>query len=149
MSQVEPYSVALVDAIDRHFVDWLERCVFDTARQQGAPVTNEMVASTANMAGAMHRRFLPAVRELLALDVDEQITTPMALLRGAIVGPTQVLAQYGVPAPDRDEFVAARFPDDPYGLTPSTFADIHAELAEPGLAWGAAKAFVHKERHRR
>jgi hypothetical protein len=31
--------------------------------------------------------------------------------------------------------------------TSTTFADLDPDLAEPGLAWGAAKAFVHKRRH--
>jgi hypothetical protein len=39
------------------------------------------------------------------------------------------------------------FPDDDYGLTPASFADIDPALAEPGLAWGAAKAWVHRRRH--
>jgi hypothetical protein len=50
---------------------------------------------------------------------------------------------------ERDEVQAALFPEDPYDLCPATFADIDPSLAEPGLVWGAAKAFAHLQRHKR
>ena len=43
---------------------------------------------------------------------------------------------------------ARLFPDDDYDLSPATFADVDPRLTEPGLAWGAAKAFTHLQRHR-
>jgi len=83
----------------------------------------------------------PPLRELLATDVDQQQTTPLSVLRSAVRFPTHVLADGGVPAPDRDDFDASRFPDDPYRLTPASFADIDPELGPIGITWGAAKAF--------
>lgn len=91
----------------------------------------------------------PAVRELLLRDVDAQHTTPLSLLRNAVTYPTAVLEKAGVPPVERDEFARRAFPGDVYDLTPATLADVDQSLAEPGLAWGAAKAFVHRRRHQR
>ncbi|MEO7555966.1 MAG: hypothetical protein ABIV94_05100, partial [Acidimicrobiales bacterium] len=70
------------------------------------------------------------------------------LLRRAVRYPTAVLAAAGVPPVVRDAFAERAFPDDDYGLTPATFADVDPALHEPGLAWGAAKAHVHLSRRR-
>jgi hypothetical protein len=48
---------------------------------------------------------------------------------------------------DRDSVSEEMFPDDPYGLTPASLADIDPALQELGLRWGAAKAWTHKRRH--
>jgi hypothetical protein len=90
----------------------------------------------------------PAVRELLAADIDDQRTTPLSLLRGAVRYPTAVLEAVGVPPVRRDEPQERLFPDDVYDLAPATFADVDPALAEVGLAWGAAKAFEHLQRHK-
>ena len=39
-------------------------------------------------------------------------------------------------------------PDDDYDLVPTSFADLDPSLRELGLAWGAARAYVHRARHR-
>jgi hypothetical protein len=61
--------------------------------------------------------------------------------------PTAVLLQAGVPPLERDEFDERVFPDDLYGLTPASFADIDPALVEPAVTWGAAKAWEHLRRH--
>ncbi len=88
------------------------------------------------------------VARLLAADVDDQRENPLALLRRAVRYPTEVLLAAGAPPIERDDFAVKRFPDDVYDLTPASFADIHPDLQTPGLEWGAAKAFVHRRRHR-
>jgi hypothetical protein len=88
------------------------------------------------------------IRRLLGCDIDDQRTTPMALLRGAVRYPTTVLRAAGVPPVERDRFAESTFPDDDYDLTPSNWSDVDPSLAEPGIAWGAAKALEHKRRHR-
>ena len=88
------------------------------------------------------------VAQLLAADVDDQRENPLALLRRAVRYPTEVLTAAGAPPIERDDFAIERFPDDVYDLTPASFADIHPDLQTPGLEWGAAKAFVHRRRHR-
>ena len=90
----------------------------------------------------------PQVRELLALDIDEQRSGPLSLLRSAARFPTRVLLDAGVPIPGRDEFLQTQFPDDVYDLGPAAFADLDPSLHQPGLIWGAAKAHVHLARRR-
>ena len=87
------------------------------------------------------------MRVLLSVDVDEQRTTPLTLLREAVVYPAAVLREGGVAPVERDEFSRARLPDDDYDLAPATFADVDPSLHELGLVWGAAKAWTHKQRH--
>ncbi len=88
------------------------------------------------------------MRALLEADIDDQRTTPLALLRTAVRYPTEVLWAAGVPAGARDRFVEEAFPDDIYGLSPASFAEVDPGLADVGISWGAAKAFEHKRRHR-
>jgi len=88
-----------------------------------------------------------AVRALLAADIDDQRSTPLTLLRSAVRYPTEVLRAAGVPAVERDPIQARLLPDDLYDLSPARFADVDPALAEPGMVWGAAKAFAHRRRH--
>jgi hypothetical protein len=48
---------------------------------------------------------------------------------------------------ERDEFRVRAFPEDVYDLTPASFADVDLSLHEVAMAWGAAKAMAHRERH--
>jgi hypothetical protein len=90
----------------------------------------------------------PRVRSLLAADIDEQVTTPLAILRSVAVRyPTAVLREAGVPPVHRDEFVEEVFPEDAYDLAPAAFTDLDPDLGDVAIAWGAAKAFEHKRRH--
>ncbi|MCX7619543.1 MAG: hypothetical protein N2037_01715 [Acidimicrobiales bacterium] len=97
------------------------------------------------------------VRQLLAADLDEQRTNPLAVVRRAVIYPTAVLRAAGVPPVVRDAEAVRLFPDDEYDLTPARFADLGSDeeggvtperLAQLGIEWGAAKAFVHRARHR-
>jgi hypothetical protein len=138
------HATALADAIEEALPRWVERCVrsrlarpderqLDAARRAGAAARDEVGA---------------AVRRLLSQDVDDQRANPLALLREAVRYPTAVLHDAGVPAVERDDFARSRFPDDDYDLTPATWADVDPSIADLGIAWGAAKAFTHKQRHR-
>ena len=88
------------------------------------------------------------VARLLAGDIDDQRENPLAVLRRAVRYPTEVLIAAGAVPVERDDFAIDRFPDDIFDLTPASFGDIHPDLQSPGLTWGAAKAFVHRRRHR-
>ena len=63
---------------------------------------------------------------LLSGDVDEQRSTPLAVVGAAVTYPTEVLRDAQVPPVARDRFVSDRFPDDPYGLTPATLQALDA-----------------------
>jgi len=85
---------------------------------------------------------------LLDADIDEQVSTPLAILRSlAVRYPTAVLRDAGVPPVQRDEFVEEVFPEDTYDLAPAAFTDLDPDLGDVAIAWGAAKAFEHKRRH--
>jgi hypothetical protein len=129
-AELAAHAARLADAIDAVLPDWVRRCV-------EARLTTLTPAIRA------------AVRRLLVdTDVDDQRGNPLALLRTATRYPTEVLHAAGAPAVERDKFARERFPDDDYDLTPATWSDLDPSLHELGLTWGAAKAFVHKQRHR-
>jgi hypothetical protein len=129
----------LVDAVNAVIGDWVVRCI-----------ESRMSTFDRSMAEAAAARATDDVtrelRALLAVDVDEQTSNPMAVLRAAVRFPTSVLHAVGAPPVRRDEFAERAFPDDVYDLTPASFTDVDVSLHEPGLRWGAAKAFAHLHR---
>lgn len=142
------YARALADAVDAALAGWVERTVARVLEESGVRADAATLAAAA-AAGREARADTGArVRELLATDIDAQQTSPLALLRNAVRFPTEVLAGAGVPPVERDEFSVQVFPDDLYALAPATFGDIDPSLHEPGIAWGAAKAYVHLARRR-
>ena len=135
---------ALADAIEAALPAWVERSV---ARRLPAP--DPGVAAAAQAAGRQAGAEVGAqVRALLALDIDEQRTTALSLLRGAVRYPTAVLRDASVSPVARDRAQERLFPDDVYDLSPASFADVDPSLRDLGVAWGAEKAFIHLRRHR-
>ena len=144
---VDEAAALLADGVIAALPGWVERCVASACERAG--VTVKELGAQSRAAGLQCAVEIGSpLRDLLATDVDEQQSTPLSVLRSAVRFPTQVLAAGGVPAPDRDDFDASRFPDDPYGLTPASFADIDPALGPIGIAWGAAKAFEVLQRRR-
>lgn len=143
------HATALADGVDAHLAGWVERAVVATLRRAGREPTDDVLVAARAAGEAARAEVGGAVRALLARDVDEQPTGPLALLRGAVAHPTAVLAAASVPPVDRDAQARRLHPDDVYDLAPAAFADIHPDLHEPGLVWGAAKAHVVLARRRR
>jgi len=138
----------LADAIDAVLPAWVERSVDRVYRAQQKQAPPEAVTDAAKDAGlAAAADIGPKVRALLAADVDAQYTTPLSLVRQAVPYASAVLQQAGVPEMRRDAVDAAMFPEDLYGLTPANFGDVDPSLTDPGLVWGAAKAWTHRRRH--
>jgi hypothetical protein len=136
---------ALAAQVTAAVPDWVVRCV--DARVPAGP-DRERVMAAAEAAGLEARREVAAnLRSLLAADVDAQRSTPLEVVRAAVAFPTQVLRDALVPPVPRDRFVVERFPDDPYGLTPTSLQAMDPKLGEPAIAWGAAKALAHRQRH--
>lgn len=137
------YADALAAAVDAALAGWVERAVREAwARWRGGPVPPE-VTEAARVAGrAAREEVMPRLRALLATDVDEQRSNPLAVIRAAARHPTTVLRAAGVPPVARDGDAHRLFPDDDYDLVPATFADLDPSVHEPGLVWGAAKAHV-------
>ena len=146
-ASVQEAAVLLADGAIAALPRWVERCVAEMCERAGVVAAD--LSEQARAAGMQCAADTgPPLRELLATDVDAQQTTPLSVLRSAVRYPTQVLADGGVAVPRRDDFDASRFPDDPYGLTPASFADIDPVLGPIGIAWGAAKAFEVLQRRR-
>lgn len=145
--ELEERARSLADGICEALPEWVERSVERLlVAYRGTRDTAVMAAATeagARAAADVGNR----LRTLLAADIDEQRINPLSLLREALVYPTEVLRQAGVPPVERDAFAEEQFPDDDYDLTPTSFADIDPGLQEMGLAWGAAKAWEHRRRH--
>ena len=145
---MDDVAAVLADGIEAALPAWVERSVERLVTlYTGAPPSPEVRAAAAEAGRRAQTDLGPRVRALLVADVDDQRTTPLAILRGAVSYPAEVLRQAGVPGVERDRFAEEAFPDDDYDLTPATFADLDPALADVGLAWGAAKAFEHKRRH--
>lgn len=142
------YATALADGVDAALAPWVERCIVGTIEASGGVVTGVVRAHAADAGRRAASDVGPRIRDLLALDIDDQRTGPLALLRTAVSYPTQVLRDVGVPPVDRDPASQAMFPEDDYDLTPASFADLDPDLGDVGIAWGAAKAHVHLARRR-
>jgi hypothetical protein len=137
------YAAELADAVDEALPRWVRRCV-----ERFIPVSDAVATEVDEAVVEVRARVGVAVRTLLLTDIDEQATTPLTLLRRAVAEPTAILRRHGVAPVERDEFEERSFPDDVYNLTPASFADVDPSLADVGLRWGAAKAFVFKQRRR-
>jgi len=140
---LDEHATALADAIEAALPGWVERAV--RARYGGDDTSVYEAAAEAGRLAAADVG--AAVRTLLAADIDQQRTTPLQLLRGAVRYPTGVLRAAGVRPVDRDSFQAELLPDDVYDLSPASFADLDPSLAGPGVVWGASKAYAHRQRH--
>ncbi|MBM3662352.1 MAG: hypothetical protein FJW94_05600 [Actinobacteria bacterium] len=134
---------AVVDALP----GWVERCVRLRCTGAGVDYDTDVADATRRAGVACVADVGAAVSELLATDPDEQTTTPLALIRSAVVHPGAVLVAAGVPPVDRDDFARRSFPDDVYDLSPATVADLDPGLHELAITWGAARAWVHRRRH--
>lgn len=135
----------LADAVEMAVPVWVKQCVILRAGPDAA-------AATANAVTAAGHRGADdiggALRELLALDLDQQWTNPLSIVRGAARYPTEILTELGVPPVPRDRFAAEQDPEDVYDLTPAAFADFGPDVHERGIMWGAAKAHLHLQRRK-
>ncbi len=140
------YAAALADGVERALPGWVAASV---ARRLPAEVLELHRAEIEEAGRAAAADVGERVRELLTLDIDEQWTNPLSLIRSAIRYPTAVLAAAGVAGVVRDEQSVRFQPEDVYDLAPASFADLAPELHDLGIGWGAAKAHVHLRRRRR
>jgi hypothetical protein len=142
------YAGALADGVEAALAGWVEGQVERIMLAWSGGVPDDVRAEARRAGRAAHDELGPRVRALLALDIDEQRSNPMTIVRTATAYPTAVLRSVGVPPVERDASAEAQFPDDDYDLVPTRFADLDPGLHEPGLLWGAAKAHVHLARRR-
>ena len=139
----------LAEAVERAVPGWVMASVVRLATAYHGEVPDAVVADARTAGAEAAAEVGEQLRRLLAADVDEQRRNPLDVVRAAVVHPTAVLRRAGVPPVVRDEFDERHFPDDDYGLTPLSFADVDPSLQELGIVWGAAKARAHVVRHGR
>ncbi len=142
------YGVELADAVDGVLADWVERCVVTALVGQGMVVSAAVRAEALAAGRAARAEVVPRLRHLLAADVDAQGSGPLSILRDAVRYPTAVLLVAGATPVARDDFEVHAFPEDLFGLSPAAFGEVDERLTDPGLRWGAAKAYVHLARRR-
>ena len=148
LQALQRHAMALADGIEGALGPWVARCVRARIEDSGGVFTAEVRDRAAAAGRAAVEVTIPRIRALLALDIDAQRTGPLAIVRTAVVFPTEVLRSAGVPPVERDESARSMFPEDDYDLTPASFAELDPALTEAGIVWGAAKAHVHLVRRR-
>ena len=131
----------LADAVTAALPGWVERSL----RRRAPEVADEVVTA---VTAEVEADVLPRLRELLALDVDEQRQSPLAVVRRAAATLGGALDGLGVAPAERDDHQRSLFPNDDHDLVPATFADLSDQAGRAGIEWGASKAFVHRRRHR-
>ena len=130
---------ALAAGIEAALGGWVQRSVTRVLAAQGRPAGPDVLAAAHREGQRARAELGPRVRTALAADA-AATANPLAIVREAVPYPTRVLAEAGATAVARDPRQEALFPDDPYDLTPAAFADLDESLAEPGIAWGLARA---------
>jgi hypothetical protein len=138
----------LVEAVAACLPGWMRRLVDDRCTSAGRPLSDVERTVLDERLSAAAATTIARLTELLATDVDQQRTNPLAVLRASVAEPTAVLADLGVPPVRRSEFDERVLPDDRYALAPATWTDIDESLHEPGLIWGAWKAATILQRRR-
>jgi hypothetical protein len=140
-------SATLADGVVAALPGWVRRCVRDVMVAWCGEVPPDVAERAADAGQRAAAEVGGALRALLAADMDDQRTTPLSLVRAAVVYPTEVLAGAGAPPASRDRFAERAFPADVYDLSPASWADLDPSLVDAGIAWGATKAWDHRRRH--
>lgn len=135
------HGVALAEAVAAALPGWVGR----TLRARVPDVADDVVAA---VTAEVEAEVLDDLRSLLARDVDDQRQSPLAVVRRGAATVGGALDALGAVPPERDDQQRALFPDDRHDVMPASFADLSPEAGEAGIVWGAAKAFVHRRRHR-
>jgi len=136
------YANGLVTGVERVAGPWLQGLINNL--KPGLASTPEVAAELDSFVATL----VATLRELLDRDISDQTIAPLEVMRRSVGFATPILANADVAPVDRGDFEIRNFPDDVYNLTPASFAEIHPDLHEPGLMWGAAKAHVHLRRRR-
>jgi hypothetical protein len=153
-SDLAQLGAELAAAIVTAIPDWIRKAVSERVIQWvqagGGPVRVEEpeLLEMCEAAGEQAaQKAAGPLEDLLLSDVDQQWTTPLAIVRPLVAFASDVLEVAGVPEVVRDDFQVSRFPDDRHGLTPASLAALGGDVAELALIWGAAKALAHRQRH--
>ena len=134
------YGRALHSAVERSFEPWLVALL--TARSGEAELPDEVQAAVEEATAQASSN----IKALVTADVDEAVSGPLEQMRRALTRLPADLDAHGFDRPSRDPVDSEMRPDDVHGLGPMSFMDLGNEVHEAGIAWGAAKAFLHRQR---
>jgi hypothetical protein len=139
-------SDAIVAGVERELPGWARANVAriaDAWGRLGPEERTRLDAAVDDVAHAATSRVVAELRALLDADALEQRATPLQVVRTAYEEPTALLASFGIPPIERDEFDERSWPDDRYGLVPHSLGDLgDPDLGPLLLAWGLAKTKV-------
>ena len=147
-AELAEHAERLAAGVEAALPGWVERAVARRLREWGGAEPRPVLERAQRSGRAARDEIGPQLRAFLRQDVDGQRTTPLEIVRRAVRFPAAVLADAGVPPVVRDEVAERAIPDDVYDLAPGAWADVDDALTEPGLTWGAAKAYVVLARRR-
>jgi hypothetical protein len=140
----------ILEGVEEHAAAWVVRAVTFILDAWGRLDTAAYVAAIAHARDAgteAAQRVGTELRAFFATDVDEQRTTPLAIVRSLRVEATNVLQAAGVPPVERDAYDERAFPDDIYGIVPKDLAELDdQDLGAALIAWGLGKSGVLRDR---
>lgn len=143
--RLEGYPLALLCAVDAAFEGWYRGRVMSVAATTGVRVDEKDAARVSAQAAQWATDELAA---FLAVDVDDQRTNPLHLLRSASRFATDLLDAAGAARPARDEFETRAMPGDVFAIGPLAWVDLGDDVHEAGINWGAWKAATVLTRRR-
>lgn len=144
---LEEAASSLQSALEVSVPAWIERSIEQRYEEVHGSVNQAATDLALAAAARVRDEVVPLLGALLSSDMDEQRTTPLAIVRQAVPFATAALQQLGIPTVRRDAFTTERFPEDLYGLGPTSVAELDELSADLAIVWGATKAREHRSRH--
>lgn len=136
---MNPYSTRLLETMHVITEPWLRSLVERVVTEQNLGPKVDLDRMERAISDCRHD-LLDRLGELLVEEAWEQRRNPLDLVRRATTGLTTELLAAGARPVARDEFKERSFPDDVLDLAPATWSDVHPDLHDVGLEWGAWKA---------
>ncbi|MBM3659143.1 MAG: hypothetical protein FJW95_06525 [Actinobacteria bacterium] len=144
--RLDEASAAIVAGVARTLPDWIESRVAFIADAWGRlddATRDALDLAAREVAGSASARVVADLQALFAADAAAQRSTPLEVVRSATADVSALLASVGIPPVERDAFAERAFPEDVYGITPASLADLGDDALGPlQLAWGLAKTQV-------
>lgn len=136
---MSPYSTRLLATMHELLEPWMHALVdrVVTTQDLAARVDRDRLDQVVHDST---RSLIADLTDLFSHEAWEQRRNPLELLREATRALTVELTALGARPVARDEFKERSFPGDVFDLAPATWSDVHPELHEIGLEWGAWKA---------
>jgi hypothetical protein len=137
------YGFALRDVAVAAVPQWL-RSAFIARLGGDSALDDRFDRMVAQVQAEMEQR----LTALAAADIDQPISGPLELIRQSAGSATELLLELGASPLPRDAAVAAMYPADVFEIGPAAAIALGQDVHEASIAWGAAKAYLHLNRHR-